>query len=410
MVEVSDLVSGQQPLCTGDLLLLVAPSSNRVYNSQASTLVTQEVRWVLGALGHQPDDDEVSVTSYAGISMVRIPAHGRRGGRCESASASQPSAPSPTGTVEASNSALPWLARLSSIAGAFIVEDPRGPLLRPVELPRVLHHSDDLESTLKYPGKTNEHFTALVLNLAMALSGRREHVDQGDFVVLDPMAGRGTTLNRALRLGLSPQGIEIDAKDVEAYTTFLSTWLKNHRYKHTLSRGKLTRHRTVLGTRCDASFAASKADAKAGRQQSVTLLGCDTVHAADLLPARSIDALVVDLPYGVQHGSRTGKEWKRSPVELVATLAPGWRNLLRASGAIAVAINRRTTPFDDLRDALCEAGFEVLSRDGTFRHRVDQSIDRDVVLAIPHHHPERERLTALAETMTVVTTDQGEHS
>jgi hypothetical protein len=37
----------------------------------------------------------------------------------------------------------------------------------------------------------------------------------------------------------------------------------------------------------------------------------------------------------------------------------------------------------------------VLSRDGAFRHRVDQSIDRDILLAVPHDHPRAEELAAL---------------
>src|SRR5690606_262895 len=104
-----------------------------------------------------------------------------------------------------------------------------------------LRHPSDLETIQKYPGKTNEQFTALLVNLAAALSTRRSALEDGTLQLLDPMCGRGTTLNRALRLGLSPVGAEIDRKDVESYRGFLSTWLRTHRYKHTLSAGSLRR-------------------------------------------------------------------------------------------------------------------------------------------------------------------------
>src|SRR5690606_12659157 len=102
------------------------------------------------------------------------------------------------------------LGSLSSTLGVLdIVEDadaggPGGgaPLRRPRELPTTLRHPGDLETILRYPGKTNEQFTALLVNLAAALSTRRAGLFDGSLNLLDPLCGRGTTLNRALRLGL----------------------------------------------------------------------------------------------------------------------------------------------------------------------------------------------------------------
>ena len=55
----------------------------------------------------------------------------------------------------------------------------------------------------------------------------------GPLTVLDPLCGRGTTLNQALMYGYDAAGVELDGKDVEAYAAFLQTWLKRKRIKHT---------------------------------------------------------------------------------------------------------------------------------------------------------------------------------
>ena len=41
--------------------------------------------------------------------------------------------------------------------------------------------------------------------------------------MLDPLCGRGTTLNQALTYGYDAAGIDLDGKDFEAYSAFLQT-------------------------------------------------------------------------------------------------------------------------------------------------------------------------------------------
>lgn len=358
---------------TSTVTVLRAPSANRVYASRAGALMLAEAHWVLGA--HRGATPRVGEDQVGGMDALRI-----------------------EDVDLTDDGTLRLLGSLSGTLGVLEqVPDPdrTGPLLRPLELPPVLRHPDDLETILKYPGKTNEQFTALLVNLAAALSTRRDHLVDGSLALLDPMCGRGTTLNRALRLGLSPIGADIDHKDVEAYRAFLSTWLRTHRYKHTVTAGRLTRHGTQLGTRIDAELAADKQAQRDGQGQTLTVYGCDTRQLGELLPRGSVDAVVADLPYGVQHGSRSGAGLQRSPLEMLAAAAPGWRSLLRDGGAMALAVNRRTLAHEDATAALAAAGLRVISRDGAFRHRVDQSIDRDVLLAIPTDHPQAEQLAAL---------------
>lgn len=65
-------------------------------------------------------------------------------------------------------------------------------------------------------------------------SARAGQMRQRRLAVLDPLCGRGTTLNQALRCGYDAVGIESDAGHVEAYSAFLRTYLRHQRLKHTV--------------------------------------------------------------------------------------------------------------------------------------------------------------------------------
>lgn len=367
------------------LIALRAPSANRVYTAAAGSLGAMEARWVLGArLGALPTVQQQTV---GGMDALRIEA--------------------------SDDSRLPGLVgSLSTTLGVFQEVPGAGSeiMLRPLDALPARRHPSDLETTLKYPGKTNEQFTALLVNLAAALSTRADALEDGTLALLDPLCGRGTTLNRALALGLSPVGADIDARDLEQYRAFLTTWLRTHRYKHQVRSGRLAVDRTVLGTRIDAELAVDKQSQRRGEQQTLAVLGCDTTQLGHLLPSAKTDVIVTDLPYGVQHGARAGHDLQRSPRELLRVAAPVWHGLLRSGGAIALALNRHTLRYDDATAVLDDAGFCVLSTDGAFRHRVDQSIERDVLLAVPHEHPQAEHLRSLAAEIDRASTPEHDHN
>ena len=99
--------------------------------------------------------------------------------------------------------------------------------------------------------------------------------------------------------------------------------------------------------------------------------------------AASVDAVVTDAPYGVQHGSRSGGRLARSPVDLLREAVPVWADVLRPGGAIGIAWNTHVAGRDDALAVLADAGLEPLD-DGPYRgfvHRVDQAIQRDVLVA-----------------------------
>ncbi len=83
--------------------------------------------------------------------------------------------------------------------------------LIPIEVAPLAYFDDDLVSIQRYPGKTNEQFTHLLLNLTVAASSaaQRRGRDGDQVRLLDPVAGRGTTLNRALVLGFDAIGVEV---------------------------------------------------------------------------------------------------------------------------------------------------------------------------------------------------------
>src|SRR5664280_164001 len=399
-------------------LLLVAPSANRVYADAAPRLMRSELL-SMAAAGVLGPVREISEARLGGVPYLRIdtdsalPESGivalssassalalfRLWGRAEGADAVVVS-PAPTdvalGTVPDSSPPTCHTQPADGADGAArsLEQGTSSVLLEPVELRPLEIFPSDLVTIQKYPGKTNEHFTKLLLNVTAMATSHPERLFDRTLRVLDPMCGRGTTLNQALAYGLSCTGVEIDAKDREAYETFLLTWLKNHRFKHSATREALTRNRKHRGRRFAVELAPDKDAFRAGHVLRLDYLGTDTTALEGLLRPASFDVVVTDTPYGVQHGSQ-GDRLARSPVDLLAAALPGWARLLRTGGAIGMAYNRHVADPIALEDLLSRNGFHVVDPAGPdgFRHRVDQSIDRDLVVArtVAAAEPRRER-------------------
>jgi hypothetical protein len=263
-------------------IFLILPSHNRVYADAAPALARAELAVLSTAL---PDGEIDEETVIGGVPYVAFEAG------------------------ELSERDADVLANLSSLYALFEIaggELPR-PVLRPVPLRRLDRLDDDLLTILKYPGKTNEQFTKLLLNVTLASS---DFV--GDFAggpggrrlaVLDPLCGRGTTLNQALMYGFDAYGADIDARDVEAYAVFIQRWLKDKRLKHQADFSPVRRDRKVVARRLTAQLAATKDEYKAGDVQRLEVVETDTARVGEFFRAASADLVVADLPYGVQHGS-----------------------------------------------------------------------------------------------------------
>ncbi|GAA2210102.1 SAM-dependent methyltransferase [Nonomuraea monospora] len=266
------------------------------------------------------------------------------------------------------------LSNLSSVYAVFGVE---GDLLRPLTMSPRDRLSSDLLTIQKYAGKTNEHFTKLLLNVT-ALAGEKGLSD--GLQVFDPLCGRGTTLNQALMYGYDAYGIDVDGKDFEAYSGFIKTWLRNKRLKHTAETVPVRRDRALAGRRLNVTFGLSKEAVKAGDVQHLAVVNADTLRSREFFKPRSFDLLVTDAPYGVQHGSKGGGGLSRSPLELLAKAVPGWAELLRPGGAMGISWNTYGGKSAELGRILTDAGLEVLEYPD-FEHWVDQAIVRDIIVA-----------------------------
>ena len=341
--------------------LLVSPSANRVYARSAAALTVAELH-VLGETVLASRLGAVRAEEIAGVGYVVF-----------------------EGDLD--QQALAHVANVSTALALF--ERVPGPgssdagTMRPVELHRLDCLDDDLLTILKYQGKTNELFTKLLLNVTVLASGSAERMLSERLRILDPLCGRGTTLNQALMYGWHGAGVDVDERDVEAYAAFLPRWLKDKRLKHTAGTTRLRRDGRTLGRRFDAELATDKEAWAAGDTISVSVASADTLETPAIFRAASVDAVVTDAPYGVQHGSRSGGGLQRSPLDLLAAALPGWAAVLRPGGAIGVAVNTRTSSRAETLAVLAGAGLEPVDTPAYrgFGHRVDQAIDRDVVVA-----------------------------
>jgi hypothetical protein len=343
----------------GRYALLILPSANRVYAEASTALTVAELQAFGGSvLGGRIAG--AAAATIGGVPYVTFTAD----------------------RVDARDAAL--LANLSSVYALFRVEDGGGPLLRPVELRPLDRFDDDLLTIQKYQGKTNEQFTKLLLNVTLLASGFATEMLDRKFAVLDPLCGRGTTLNQALMYGFDAAGIDLDAKDFDAYAAFIQTWLKRKKIKHHAERGRLRLDSKVAGRRMRISLAADAGDYKSGRTQRLDLVNADTARAAEFFKPETFDLVVADAPYGVQHGSRTAaRGLARSPVDLLAAAAPAWASLLRSGGACGIAWNTLVARREQAAGILTGAGLDPVECEPYlgFRHRVDQAIVRDILVA-----------------------------
>ena len=285
-------------------------------------------------------------------------------------------------TLEAG--ALTTLSRLSFVYAIFELQ---GGLLKPVALNAHYFIDPEVSGILKYQGKTNELFTRLMLNLARFYAKNLPET----LNILDPLAGKGTTLFEALMQGNNAYGIEVDDKVVHESVVYLKKYLETAKFKHENhtkktsgqgEAGKFTAQRSQI------TIARSKEAPKDTRH--FEMVAGDTRNVAQIFKKNFFDAIVADLPYGVQHGSKTAGHKKkpqggsitRSALGLVSEAMPGWARVLKPGGVIVLAWNLFLIPREALAHVLVENGFVLPEAGVDFSHRVDQAIDRDLMVGV----------------------------
>lgn len=253
-------------------------------------------------------------------------------------------------------------------------------LLRPLSIKEKDYLSSDLAEVLKYKGKTNAAFTRLMLNCALcasdfALSGE-------PLYVCDPLCGKATSLFCALQRGYHVTGVDIDSRGLQEAGEYFGRYLEMHRFKHKKRRGSLTLPGGKSAPLSSWEFADSPAHYASGDTRTLTLIHGDTTLTNTLVKAESIDLMIADLPYGVQHAPKSGQR-AGTFLSLLKNALPGWRQVLKPGGAMALSFNTYTLKKSDLTKALFDAGFYVLEAPpyDDFDHWVEQAVDRDLIVA-----------------------------
>lgn len=248
-------------------------------------------------------------------------------------------------------------------------------LLRPLTPGSVPALPQDMPEILKYKGKTNTAFTQMLINLALSAGGQW---DTPNLRVLDPICGRGTTLQCALSRGMDATGIDSDKKSIQEGVAYAQKWLQYHRIKHTVQRASLT-----LKDGRSAPSTCLRIQTGAEETREMRLIWADTRDTEALTRKVGFHALVADLPYGVQHAPRENGRMS-TLTELMREALPAWRQALLPGCAAAIAFNTYTLKRGLLADLALQAGFRLAEGPeyADFSHWVEQAILRDVLVVL----------------------------
>ena len=256
--------------------------------------------------------------------------------------------------------------------------------LKPIQNADFQFINSNISTILKYTGKTNELFTRLMLNIALNSS---DFDSQDEISLLDPIAGKGTTLYEGLIAGYNVYGIEIGEKVVAESFGFMKKYLEKEKLKHTARKEKLSgANKSFMSVKHIIDIAKTKQDIKDKKQKHFELISGNSMYADKYFKKNFFNIIVGDLPYGVQHGNVTNEKQTsitRNPKELINSCIGGWYNVLKEGGTIVLAWNNFVLPRHELAQILENAGFTVFADDPylDFVHRVDQSINRDIIVA-----------------------------
>ena len=339
--------------------ILIQPSFNKVFFQSAKRLMQSEIQ-VLDELVLKAGFEEFTVEEIGGVDYITF--------NC---------------AAEITPEHLQYISRLSSLYCLFEVLPGETMAFRPVKLDERRYFEEDIISIQKYTGKTNEEFTKMMLNMAVFCSDFALDFNQR-LNLLDPVAGRGTTLMQGLVYGYNVYGIEADKKSTHAMMTFLKRYVMEKHYKHQLEQGRIRRDNKLAGGRFKFEVALSKDDLKNKNTVVIDVVQDDTKFADDNFKKELFHVIVGDLPYGVQHGSPSNQgNLTRNPKAMIKEALPAWIQVLKPGGTIAVSWNIRILPRHQLELIFSEAGLEVLHSDALdhLEHVVDASITRDLLIA-----------------------------
>jgi hypothetical protein len=215
----------------------------------------------------------------------------------------------------------------------------------------------------KYAGKTNELVTQMAINVGLAHAS----ISEGETPsLLDPMAGRGTTLLWALRYRMNAYGIDINLKSLDGLQQHVKKQTKLKRIKHQQSKGNIGKP-NKQGTGQFRQFVFD--------DLTLRLAVGDSRDAETLASKRRFHLIVSDLPYGVAHTTPDGT---RNPLDNIRACAPAWTNCLRKGGAMVLIFNTYQPQPEDLAQCFQDTG--LTHQPFSVPHRMSESIVRDLMV------------------------------
>lgn len=278
------------------------------------------------------------------------------------------------------------LSRLSFVFAIYSLEELNDKTcLIPARKTDYKYLDEKIGTLFKYQGKTNELFTKMMINVGL-LSSEFDYTDH--ISLLDPVAGKGTTLFEGAIYGFNVFGIEIEAKFVHETSVYFKKYLEAERLKHKIEKKQVSgsgKSNAIMMQKFD--YARSKQEFK--QKDLVKELGLicgNSQDAVKYFKHERFHLIVGDLPYGIVHGNSGAKKTTagtRNPSELLNDCLPGWNKVLKTGGVIVVAWNAFVVSKQKLIDIFKGNGFDVLSDRpyDSFEHIVDKSIKRDIIVA-----------------------------
>ena len=264
-------------------------------------------------------------------------------------------------TLAIDSADLSKLMRLSFVQGVF--EDNQGSLSIVNQTPGF-----DLPSSMvygtKYAGKTNELVTQMAINLALAHLGA---VDNEPLWLLDPMAGKGTTLLWAARYHINAVGIEADDSALAGLQQHVKKQTKLKRIKHEQLAGFIGKA-NKQGTGKFRQFTFGDVQLR--------LINGDCREAVRLSQRKRFHMIVTDIPYGITHVT----DGRRNPLQTITESAEAWRASLRKGGVLVVIFNTYQPKRSDIETVFRNAGLAVVDFSGA--HRMSESIVLDFLVCV----------------------------
>ncbi len=281
---------------------------------------------------------------------------------------------------------LQLLSRLSFVFAIFKVEKyGEDKCFIPISKDNYEYVDPKISSLLKYQGKTNELFTKMMINVALLSSSFNFNEK---IHLLDPVAGRGTTLFEGIVYGFDVTGIEIDSKSTHATSLFFKKYLEAERFKHVANT------RQVYGkSKSEAiyvqefEYALDKDKFKSAElRKNLSIVTGSSQDTSKYFKKDSFHVIVGDLPYGISHGNSIDKKAAsvtRNPSELLNQCLPQWHQVLKKGGVVVVAWNSFVVSKQKLAEIFLANGFDIFTEYpyNNFEHLVDKSIKRDIIVA-----------------------------